>query len=84
MELPPQHPPDAERLGTSGRAGEHVGTRGRGELVDVELEPRPGRGECLVAGRQLEPPDLGAVSGLHAAAEGMCEQLAAEADTQHR
>src|SRR4051794_26028760 len=84
VELHPEVRAEPERLRALRVAGE-LGRPGRRvEAVPVPLQPRAGGDELRVVGLDLVPPELGRVERLDLATEHRGEQLAAEAQAEHR
>ena len=63
VELQAEVRTEPEGGGAGGRAGELLSAGRQGELVVVEVEPRPRRDLVGIVGLDLEPADLGRVGG---------------------
>ena len=84
MELDAEAAPDDVRLGTDVGLGEHRRARRRLERVEVPLEPGPSGTSSGSLRAHRQPADLRRVGAVAATAERAGQQLAAEADAEHR
>src|SRR5438876_5294963 len=84
VELQPKAPSYYVCLRPDVGVGDEPGARRKGEGVEVPVEPGTGGDEVRLARLDVDPADLGAVRAKRRAAHRPRQQLASEAEPEHR